>query len=90
MNKYLLVDGGESEASSIIPSGSQNVRHCSHLYHLIVHKDSLYVRLIVTTWCNIWTHAHGMYNAAIKYEIIVLAYILREIGDLKWNGYISI
>lgn len=31
-----------------------------------------------------------MYNAAIKYEIIVLAYILREIGDLEWNEYIDI
>lgn len=40
------------------------------LYHLIVPKDGLYVRLIVATWCNVWIHARGMYNAAIKYEII--------------------
>jgi len=33
------------------------------------------------------THAHGMYNAAIKYKIIVLAHISQEINDLEWNEY---
>jgi len=87
INTLLLV-GDQSEASSIICNGDQSVRHCNLLYHLIAPKDGLYVRLIVATWCNVWTHAHGMYNAAIKYEIIVLAYILQEIGDLEWNKYI--
>lgn len=65
----------------------QSIHHCSLLYHLIVSKDGLYVRLIVATWRNVWTYAHGMYNATIKYEIIVLAYILQKIGDLEWNEY---
>jgi len=26
------------------------------LYHLILPKDGLYVRLIVATWRNVWTH----------------------------------
>lgn len=63
----LFLVGDQSKASSIICSGDQSVRHCSLLYHLIAPKDGLYVRLIVATWCNVWTHAHGMYNAAIKY-----------------------
>lgn len=77
----LFLIGDQSEVSSIISYGGQSIHHCSPLYYLIVPKDGLYVRLIVATWCNVWIHAHGMYNA-IKYEIIVLAYILQEIGDL--------
>lgn len=88
----LFLIGDQSEASSITRpvARGQSIHHCSLLYHLIVPKDGLYVRLIVATWHNVWTYAHGMYNAAIKYEIIVLAYILQKIGDLEWNEYTPI